>query len=321
MVVAALQAINGINLFGPRGGSSSVIHVLPDEITRNWTTLHSALPRESYSKEIDASLLSVVGFPAFAVGDKKLAERTRNEIIRKLRGRYGCKRFLRDGHQAVLEDTSRLHYEPHELKVFEHIESEWPLFFTYLILDGLFRDDQKQVDEYRKALAPCLVDSNNLSAYSHNISPSSPLLQTPNPASPDMLLVPELFIVPADRVAAEKHNPKSQVRNPNENIPLVWAQSLMILGDLIHEELLSPAELDPIGRRYNVIKDNDKCVSPTTLNLFLYVLTPTSQYRYCRSSSSPRRRLQGPATPRYGRHRNTNCGAMLSRHNCPTECS
>jgi hypothetical protein len=48
MVVAALQAINGINLFGSRGGPSSVIHVLPDEIARNYTTLHSALPRGGY---------------------------------------------------------------------------------------------------------------------------------------------------------------------------------------------------------------------------------------------------------------------------------
>ena len=30
-------------------------------------------------------------------------------------------RFLRDGHQTVLEDRGRLHYEPHELRVFEHI--------------------------------------------------------------------------------------------------------------------------------------------------------------------------------------------------------
>lgn len=84
-----------------------MIHVLPDEITRNYTTLHSALPRESNSKEIDAALLSVIGFPAFAVGDAKLVERTRNEIIEKLGGKYGCKRFLRDGHQTVLESESR----------------------------------------------------------------------------------------------------------------------------------------------------------------------------------------------------------------------
>jgi phosphorylase kinase alpha/beta subunit len=51
------------------------------------------------------------------VHDAQLIDRTRQDIIRKLRGKYGCKRFLRDGHQAVLEDTSRLHYDPNELKV------------------------------------------------------------------------------------------------------------------------------------------------------------------------------------------------------------
>jgi len=34
-------------------------------------------------------------------------------------------RFLRDGHQTVLEDHSRLHYEPHELRVFEKIGACW----------------------------------------------------------------------------------------------------------------------------------------------------------------------------------------------------
>jgi phosphorylase kinase alpha/beta subunit len=102
MVVAALEAINGVNLFGSRGGASSVIHVLPDEITRNYTTLHASLPRESGSKEIDAALLAVISFPAFAVGDQKLIDRTRKEIITKLGGNYGCKRFLRDGKLYLL---------------------------------------------------------------------------------------------------------------------------------------------------------------------------------------------------------------------------
>jgi hypothetical protein len=107
MAVAALQAINGLNLFGARGGPSSVIHVMPDELTRNYTTLHSALPRESHSKEVDAAVLSVISFPAFAVADPKLISRTRTEIVKKLGGRFGFKRFLRDGHQTVVEDTSR----------------------------------------------------------------------------------------------------------------------------------------------------------------------------------------------------------------------
>ncbi|TPX56330.1 hypothetical protein PhCBS80983_g04610 [Powellomyces hirtus] len=258
MVVAALQAINGINLFGARGGPASVIHVLPDEMTRNYTTLHSALPRESASKEIDAALLSVISFPAFAVHDPALVTRTRNDIVKKLGGNYGFKRFLRDGHQTVLENVSRLHYDPAELKIFEGVESEWPLFYTYMILDGLFREDHAQVDEYRRKLDPLLVDSAGIPNYNRDHlaheSHSSPLARSSSVSKRSlppahMRLVPELFIVPRNAVEEERKNPGSQQRVPNENVPLVWAQSLYILGNLIYDDLLSTAELDPLGRR------------------------------------------------------------------------
>ncbi|KAJ3043839.1 hypothetical protein HK097_001651, partial [Rhizophlyctis rosea] len=255
MVVAALQAINGINLFGSRGGPQSVIHVLPDEITRNYTTLHSALPRESASKEIDAAILPVISFPAFAVADPRIVSRTRAEIVKKLGGNYGMKRFLRDGHQTVLEDTSRLHYDPNELKIFEGIESEWPLFFTYMVLDGLFREDWEQAEEYRMKLEPLLIDSEKLVQYGGNLGGDAEggrrlsVSSSSAPPPPRMKLVPELFIVPRESVEAEKKNPGSQARFANENVPLVWAQSLYTLGNLIYENLLSPAELDPLGRR------------------------------------------------------------------------
>ncbi|KAI8849362.1 glycosyl hydrolases family 15-domain-containing protein [Chytridium lagenaria] len=275
MAVAALQAINGLNLFGARGGPTSVIHVLPDEITRNYTTLHSALPRESNSKEVDAAVLSVISYPAFAVGDIKVVNRTRNEIVKKLGGRFGFKRFLRDGHQTVLEDTSRLHYDPHELRIFEGIECEWPLFFTYMILDGFFRDDKAQVEEYRRLLEPLLIDSSSVEAYRHasqdhshhNHGHKASLSQErPNHRAGSRMssvprrshsrppagtkLVPELYIVPKGSVADEKAEQGSVNRIPNENVPLVWAQSLYILGSLLKDDLLSPGELDPLGRRF-----------------------------------------------------------------------
>ncbi|KAJ3070694.1 hypothetical protein HDU98_006295 [Podochytrium sp. JEL0797] len=265
MVVAALQAINGVNLFGARGGPSSVIHVLPDEITRNYTTLHSALPRESHSKEVDAAVLSVISFPAFAVSDTKLITKTREEIVKKLGGQHGFKRFLRDGHQTILEDTHRLHYDAHELKIFEGIECEWPLFYTYMILDGLFRNDGKQVAEYRDLLEPLLVESSSIMTFKPIEEPvveerkgrrasgsgrRMSVVKRPHNRPPSgTKLVPELYIVPKDKIAEEKAFPGSVKRIANENVPLVWAQSLYILGSLIQDDLLSPAELDPLGRR------------------------------------------------------------------------
>ncbi|ORX93773.1 phosphorylase kinase alphabeta [Basidiobolus meristosporus CBS 931.73] len=259
MVVAALQAINGVNLFGAKGGPSSVIHVLPDEFTRNFNTLHSALPRESNSKEIDAAILSVIGFPAFAVADPNLVEKTRNEIISKLGGKYGCKRFLRDGHQSVLEDTSRGYYNAQELAVFEHVECEWPLFFTYLILDGLFSGDDELVERYKDAIEPLIIDSMEIDNFGECVGdPDAKAGRTPPrtpPLSPrvrdSIPLIPELYYVPKELIEAEKANPGSQMRMPNDNVPLVWANSLYILGDLIYDKLLSVSEIDPLGRRFN----------------------------------------------------------------------
>ncbi|MEF3194205.1 MAG: glycoside hydrolase family 15 protein [Halothiobacillaceae bacterium] len=225
MALAALEAMSGFDLYGGEGDERSTIHVLPDEIARTEITLKSLLPRESNSKEVDAALLSVIGFPAFAVRNMALIEETQQAIVSKLQGRYGCKRFLLDGHQTVLEDPNRLHYEPHELKRFEHIESEWPLFFTYLLLNHLFLGHEEQARFYREALERLAIEQDGLR------------------------LLPELYFVPAEHIEAERLHPGSQPRQANANLPLVWAQSLFILGKLIQDGLLHPADIDPHGRR------------------------------------------------------------------------
>ncbi len=228
MAKAALEALRGINLFGMGGGQSSIIHVLPDEIARARITLESLLPRESGSKEVDAALLSVIGFPAFAIEDTDCVRQTRQKIIDKLQGKYGCKRFLRDGHQTVMEDTTRLHYQPEELKQFEHIECEWPLFFAYLWLDSLFAGDAVQSKYYQERLEALTIDRDGFG------------------------LLPELYYVPEPALDLEREKPGSQKRLPNENIPLVWAQSLYLLGQLLQTGLLKPGDLDPLGRHLKV---------------------------------------------------------------------
>lgn len=225
MAKAALEALDGFNLFGSRGSHASVIHVSPDNIAQADITLQAMLPRESHTKEVDAAVLSVIGFPAFAVHDADLVKRTRNEITDKLEGRYGLKRFLRDGHQTVLEAEGRLHYEAEELKRFESIESEWPLFFTYLYLDAVLRHDGPAADHYESRLSSVT-----------EMRDGQPLL-------------PELFIVPEAAIEQERKAPGSQERVPNENVPLVWAQSLYLLGRMLRDEVLLPSEIDALGRR------------------------------------------------------------------------
>lgn len=85
MAKAALHSMNGLNLFGSQGSSLSVIHVDPDAHYRNCVILDNLLPRESSSKETDASLLFITGFPGFAIDDPTLCRQT-EERTRKILG-------------------------------------------------------------------------------------------------------------------------------------------------------------------------------------------------------------------------------------------
>uniref|UniRef100_A0A1I7VHF3 Phosphorylase b kinase regulatory subunit n=1 Tax=Loa loa TaxID=7209 RepID=A0A1I7VHF3_LOALO len=138
MVKAALEAINGFNLYGTTGTSSSVIYVDIDGHNRNRTTFETILPRESNSKNTDAALLLSIGWPAFATHDSELYEKTFNKCIRRLEGRYGLKRFLRDGYHTELEDASRQYYEEHETSRFENIECQFPVFFAYIAITASY---------------------------------------------------------------------------------------------------------------------------------------------------------------------------------------
>ncbi|XP_023653363.1 phosphorylase b kinase regulatory subunit alpha, skeletal muscle isoform isoform X2 [Paramormyrops kingsleyae] len=242
MAKAALEALDELNLFGAKGGPGSVVHAFADDIQHCQSILNSMLPRASTSKEVDAGLLSIISYPAFAVEDINIVNITKEEIISKLQGRYGCCRFLRDGHRTPKEDPNRLYYESAELKLFENIECEWPLFWTYLILDGIFINSPEQVEEYREALDGILIKQKD-----------------------GIRLLPELYSVPPDRVDEEYVNPHSVERIPMGKCPLKWGQSLYVLGNLLAEGFLAPGEIDPLNRRFSTIPKPDVVVQVSIL--------------------------------------------------------
>ncbi|KAM9228403.1 phosphorylase b kinase regulatory subunit beta isoform 1-T1 [Leptosomus discolor] len=226
---AALEAINGFNLFGNQGCSWSVIFVDFDAHNRNRQTLCSLLPRESRSHNTDAALLPCISYPAFALDDDVLFNQTLDKIIRKLKGKYGFKRFLRDGYRTALEDKTRRYYKPAEIKLFDGIECEFPLFFIFMIIDGVFRGNPAQVKEYQDLL--------------------DPLLQHTSEGCP---VVPKYYYVPADFVELEKNHPGSQKRFPSNSGRdgrfFLWGQAVYIIAKLLADKLVSPKDIDPIGR-------------------------------------------------------------------------
>ena len=225
LVKAALESLEGLDLYGPHGDGRSCLVIPHDAIVRLRRALDALLPRESASKEVDSACLAVIGYPAWAVDDPELRRRTRAKIRAELGGAYGYKRFRRDGHQTVVEDHTRLHYEREELAEFEHIECEWPLFWAYELITACCEERWEEARQWRQRL--------------HEVS-----LEQAEGA-----LLPELYLVPEAAVAAERHQPGSQRRLANPNVPLLWTQSLTWLSDLLLAVLISPEDLDPTGRR------------------------------------------------------------------------
>ena len=165
-----------------------MIHVIPDEISKCSAVLETMLPRGSHSKETDAGILTITGYPGFAVKKEKLAEETLQFLLEKLSGKYGLKRFLRDGYKTSRENTSKLHYESWELRQFENIECEWPMFLCYLSINYIFSGKWEEARQ---------------------ISSQIDELRVP---SEDLGVLPELYQVPEESVAEEALSPGSVER-------------------------------------------------------------------------------------------------------------
>jgi len=235
MVKAALEAINGCNLFGSKGSISSVIYVDSDAHHRNTAFLQALLPRESKSKTTDAALLTIIGFPGFAVDDVKLREETKERLMTRLNGRFGLKRFERDGYGNILESNKEMFYEKSQLMQFDGIESEWPIFYIYLALEAIFAGDTTG-GEYMTKLQSLLTYDET-----HGTT------------------VPKYYYVPKDDIELERKCSGESIRWPNEEVEnmFLWGQSLYIIANILSDKLISVHELDPISRssysnaRYN----------------------------------------------------------------------
>ncbi|CAF0746249.1 unnamed protein product, partial [Brachionus calyciflorus] len=230
MAKAALESMNGFNLYGDNGCSWSVVYVDIDAHNRNRTTLETLLPRESSSKNTSVALLSTIGFPAFAVHDPSLISKTVNKCLRRLKGNYGFKRFLRDGANHLLEDTTKPFYEASEVKNFDGVENEYPIFFCYMLINAIFSNNLEEAKKYYNSIQRLLRNTNK-----------GPILPY------------YYYYVPLEYLEFERSNPGSQEKVPSpeleKNSSHLWSQSLWFICQLLVEKVLLIQDLDPI-RRY-----------------------------------------------------------------------
>ena len=255
MAKSALAAIRNLNLFGARGGYRSIIQVPPDMSRQCNIMLEAILPRGSISKEFESSVLSIISYPAFAVEKEDIIRECHSQILDNLKGQYGLKRFLMDGYMTALEDKSRLYYKPGELRSFEGIECQWPIYYCYLWLDALFSGSMSEAESYKATVDRLVVMNKD-----------------------GLPLMPEFYFVPAHLVNAEKEKPGSQHRLCGGKVPFIWGQSMFILSNLLHHEFVSLGDIDPVNRRLTinqkpativqvlVFAENEKCLEAARSN-------------------------------------------------------
>lgn len=345
MAKAALEAINGCNLFGDKGANWSIIYVDVDAHSRNRSIFETLLPRESRSKNTDSYLLATISWPCFATHDPLIYASTKKKILKKLSGKYGLRRFLRDAYGTVIESEQQQEHNQHQShlhframnrqrkssvlsrpylnqptstlsssstsclynsdnicnhhqqqqqqqhyhqancishqsspsgstsllnfsfssqngdefsgttsptliqvddatkisKKFEHIESEWPLFVCFLIIDGIFKNQLDQVHENEKLLFESLLKID---------------------AKHKDYLMPKYYFVPTDLIQSERQEPDSVERCPSyegssSDCIYLMGQSLLLITRLLLNGLVQPSELDPI-KRYMPSHDRPK---------------------------------------------------------------
>uniref|UniRef100_A0A1I8F6R3 Phosphorylase b kinase regulatory subunit n=1 Tax=Macrostomum lignano TaxID=282301 RepID=A0A1I8F6R3_9PLAT len=179
--------------------------------------LENMLPRESCSKETDAGLLSVIGFPAFALDNEEVIGNTRNCIVGMLEGQVRLlplpSRRLPHSGRGLLPALLRAL----ELKQFENIECEWPLFFCYCY--------SRRCSLRMKLKLISMPAAGSLTVKSETGFP----------------LLPESFCCPGDKAA---RTARQWGRCPTCGL----SQSVYALCCLLRDGFLRPQELDPIGR-------------------------------------------------------------------------
>ncbi|NWI57666.1 KPBB kinase, partial [Calyptomena viridis] len=223
---AALEAINGFNLFGNQGCSWSVIFVDFDAHNRNRQTLCSLLPRESRSHKPLELLHCECWFNCKPVCPS-------NTLTTKESLSATCIKQLRiqatpDSWVLVLVEQWDCALLNKEGKTCGKIISSIKSVIVWLFL-GVFRGNPAQVKEYQDLLEP--------------------LLQHTPEGCP---VVPKYFYVPADFVEMEKKSPGSQKRFPSnsgrDGKLFLWGQAMYIIAKLLADKLVSPKDLDPVGR-------------------------------------------------------------------------
>ena len=210
ITIAALRACDGLNLFGSGCSHETTLFVDPDAVFRNVSILHSLLPRESKSKDVDAALIMTKGFPAFVVEDPSLCSLIEENVEADLRGCHGYKRFI--GDRGGRSDFSFLSQDPDKQidspTLPRHFNAEedleWPFIILFQMMTCVFQGRMEDVERYRSGLDPLLFKTDGY--------PTIPLYHS--------------------------------IRTGTNNTRTTAFQAFLILSELLEKQLIHPHDID-----------------------------------------------------------------------------
>lgn len=129
------------------------------------------------------------------------------------------------------------------MKDFEGNECEWPIFYTFLIIDGVFKSNTEQIEEYQAELRKCMyADANG-----GNLFVIDPQLMIEF-----LIYIINIFtLFLSDPVIPWYYAPDGEDGYTQAPVgPLfLWGQAVFIIAQLLTSGLLHINELDTI-RRY-----------------------------------------------------------------------
>ncbi len=159
----------------------------------------------------------------------------------------------------MLEPRDCRFYPDGKIQEFDGVESEWPMFFAFMVIDGVFHRKPEQVEKYQELLKQRLCYNEQGGDDVPDEFEAFPSLYLSfsfvDPVLPQYYYVDEnSLITSSGRQQQQQHKRHRHAHMTASNDGCstsdlhLWAQSLLVISDLLTSQLLNVHELDPIRR-------------------------------------------------------------------------
>lgn len=137
----------------------------------------------------------------------------------------GYIRYSKDGLGTCVEDETRGHYEPHELRNFDKIECQWPVFDAQMLIASHFTGNRADLDYFRPRFRRHL---------------GSTIFNKDSVFFPTFYYVEEGSINDARDCKSGVKMTAKLLKNHQ------WVQSMAVIAVLLDDGFIRPCDIDPL---------------------------------------------------------------------------